>query len=267
MFFVTCQAQIERKTYNSSEFPKTIQIPFEKVYLHLDRSYYTAGDDIWFKGYLVNAKSNEFFSNSNNLYVELLSPDSKIIKRLAIRMDKGLGNGDFHLGDSIPSGHGEPLFLIDGMAVDLDVIATFPVSDVDKVEVLKNGASSAIFGMQGGHGVISIFTKQGNERSSKPVFHSINQKVNGFYEARLFYAPKYNVRLPEHEKPDLRTTIHWEPNIITDKNGNAIISFSKADNTSSIKLNIEGISESGIPLTGKVNYEVKSPNVCHTGCK
>ncbi|NJK95698.1 MAG: hypothetical protein HC905_13010 [Bacteroidales bacterium] len=43
--------------------------------------------------------------NSNTLYVELVSPGSKIIETKVIRMDKGLGHGDFHLGDSIPSGN------------------------------------------------------------------------------------------------------------------------------------------------------------------
>ena len=30
-------------------------IPQEKVYLHLDKPYYGAGEKIWFKEYLVNA--------------------------------------------------------------------------------------------------------------------------------------------------------------------------------------------------------------------
>lgn len=30
----------------------------EKLYLHLDKPYYGAGDNIWYKGYLVNATSH-----------------------------------------------------------------------------------------------------------------------------------------------------------------------------------------------------------------
>ncbi|HSC37575.1 MAG TPA: hypothetical protein VLD19_06890, partial [Chitinophagaceae bacterium] len=47
---------------------------FEKTYLHTDRSYYSAGEDIWFKAYLVNGQSNYSTTSSNNLYVELVGP-------------------------------------------------------------------------------------------------------------------------------------------------------------------------------------------------
>jgi len=39
----------------ATDFKKHIEIQFEKVYLHLDRPYYSAGDDIWIKAYLVDA--------------------------------------------------------------------------------------------------------------------------------------------------------------------------------------------------------------------
>jgi len=81
-----------------------LKLFFEKVYLHTDREHYLAGEDIWFKAYLVNAQTNQLFNTSNNLYVELISPDAKIIERKVIHLDKGLGNGDFKLNDSITTG-------------------------------------------------------------------------------------------------------------------------------------------------------------------
>jgi hypothetical protein len=76
---------------------------FEKVYLHLDRTYYAPGDDIWFKAYLVNASNNILINTSNNLYVELIDPLSTIISRRVIRIDS-IGVGDFHLPDSAEGG-------------------------------------------------------------------------------------------------------------------------------------------------------------------
>ena len=81
-----------------------IKLFFEKVYLHIDRTYYISGDDIWFQAYLVNAQSNYPVSTSNNLYVELINPLNKIINREVIRLDNGLGTGDFKLDDSIAGG-------------------------------------------------------------------------------------------------------------------------------------------------------------------
>jgi len=50
----------------------------EKVYLHLDRENYLAGDDIWFKAYLIDAMDHLATDHSNNLHVELISPSSKL---------------------------------------------------------------------------------------------------------------------------------------------------------------------------------------------
>ncbi|MVN23437.1 hypothetical protein [Mucilaginibacter arboris] len=78
---------------------------FEKVYLHTDRENYVSGENSWFKAYLVNAQTNVPISSSKNLYVELISPEAKIIDREVIRLNNGTGNGDFKLQDSIPSGN------------------------------------------------------------------------------------------------------------------------------------------------------------------
>ena len=50
------------------------QYPNEKVYLHLDKPYYTVGDDIWLKGYVTIGAYNHLSGLSKILYVELISP-------------------------------------------------------------------------------------------------------------------------------------------------------------------------------------------------
>jgi len=101
--FVCCPAYAQ-KNEPASEDKKSIKLFFEKSYLQLDRGYYSTGEDIWFSAYLVNGKSSSLTSTSNNLYVELLSPKSEVLDRKMIRLDAGLGRGDFKLKDSIPSG-------------------------------------------------------------------------------------------------------------------------------------------------------------------
>lgn len=76
----------------------------EKLYLHTDRDNYFPGDDIWFKAYLVNSSDRFLTDHSRNLHVELISPDSRIIDSRIVRLDKGLGHGDFHLSGKLPSG-------------------------------------------------------------------------------------------------------------------------------------------------------------------
>lgn len=81
-----------------------VKLFFEKAYLFTDRSYYSAGDDIWYSAFLLNGQTNLLSSTSNNLYVEIISPSSEVLERKMIHLNNGLGKGDFKLGDSIPSG-------------------------------------------------------------------------------------------------------------------------------------------------------------------
>jgi hypothetical protein len=73
----------------------------EKIYVHTDRSTYFIGEDLWYKAYNVRASNNLLFDNSNILYVELISSDSKIIARNKTNLEMGLGHGDFQLQDSL----------------------------------------------------------------------------------------------------------------------------------------------------------------------
>lgn len=78
--------------------------PQEKIYIHFDKPYYAAGDDIWFRGYLVNALTHQPSELSRVMYVSLISPADTIVQRLALRKDKGNFNGSFQLDDALPAG-------------------------------------------------------------------------------------------------------------------------------------------------------------------
>lgn len=59
-----------------------------------------------------------------------------------------------------------------------------------------------------------------------------------------FYSPRYAVA-PAVMEPDYRSTIHWEPNISTDQNGRARVSFYASDITGKYTVKIAGIDGTG----------------------
>jgi hypothetical protein len=59
----------------------------EKAYLQTDKPYYSAGEKIWFKGYVVNATTHLPKSLSQFLYVELLDKSNAVITRVKIKKD------------------------------------------------------------------------------------------------------------------------------------------------------------------------------------
>lgn len=62
-------------------------IPGEKLYLHLDKPFYGAGENIWFKGYLVNAISHKNDAKSNFIITELVNRTDSVLQRKKIRRD------------------------------------------------------------------------------------------------------------------------------------------------------------------------------------
>ena len=57
----------------------------------------------------------------------------------------------------------EPLYLLDGIQVDEDEIIGINPSDIERMDVLKDAASTAIYGARGANGVVVITTKKGKK--------------------------------------------------------------------------------------------------------
>ena len=62
---------------------------------------------------------------------------------------------------------------------------------------------------------------------------------------KQFYKPRYAVIDTSHHLPDLRSTIDWEPNINTNANGEANVSFYAANKPSTYTLTMEGTDKNG----------------------
>ncbi|MCO5936927.1 hypothetical protein NAF17_15395 [Mucilaginibacter sp. RB4R14] len=75
--------------------------PQEKVHIHFDKPFYSIGDDIWFKAYLVNTETHELSALSKVLYVDLLDDRDSVHQTVVVPIENGLGKGDFKLTDSL----------------------------------------------------------------------------------------------------------------------------------------------------------------------
>lgn len=144
-------------------------------------------------------------------------------------------------------GGGTPLFLLDGMQIDADFVMSISPMDIESIEVLK-GNSAAIYGSRGGNGVIALYSKKGvNAGAGQAAAGTATAKLMGYYKTREFFSPSYQVAREEHNLPDLRSTVYWNPAVKTDSTGKARISFYNADQVQSLRVNLEGLSPRGQP--------------------
>ena len=61
----------------------------------------------------------------------------------------------------------DPLIVVDGLIVDNDFLGSLDMNDVASFEILKDAASSAIYGSRGANGVILVTTKDGESGKTK----------------------------------------------------------------------------------------------------
>jgi TonB-dependent SusC/RagA subfamily outer membrane receptor len=126
-------------------------------------------------------------------------------------------------------------------------IATMDTFTVERVELLK-GPRAAIYGSRGANGVILIYTNKGVGQKRRAVL-APDFTIPGHAAERVFYSPKYDVKIDAHNTADYRATLYWNPSVTTDEEGNATIEFFNSDTVKKIQLSIEGLSPDGIPGT------------------
>ena len=80
----------------------------------------------------------------------------------------------------------KPLYVIDGMPADDDLVASISNSDIESVTVLKDAASNALYGARGANGVVLITTKRGTTKDAKIT-------VEGKWGNNQRALPNYNV--------------------------------------------------------------------------
>ena len=149
--------------------------------------------------------------------------------------------------------------IVDGMYMEPDYLSMIPPNDVESVEVLRTIGNIAIYGSRGSNGVLIINTKRGGSDSyyARYVPGITTFNPQGYYIAREFYSPDYDTPKLNKELPDLRTTVFWTPNLLTDASGKASFEFFTASEAGTYKVIAEGVDGKGGLTRRILRFEVK----------
>ena len=152
-----------------------------------------------------------------------------------------------------------PAFYVDNIEVDISYAKSIHQADIDFIDILNTGHASAAYSLKA-QGIIAIYTKQGSGNKRKVTdkkLGSINFKLDGFYTEREFYAPDYSLVDRNRDREDRRTTLYWKPNIISNGYKNAEVTFYTSDDKGRFQMEIEGITNTGIPIHTTAFFEVE----------
>ncbi|WP_231459080.1 carboxypeptidase regulatory-like domain-containing protein [Pedobacter sp. Leaf132] len=168
---------------------------------------------------------------------------------------------DYNQGKKIPMG-----VFINGMLVDVNQLNTIQTSTIESVEIFLRDELGLVNRANNINGVLVINQKKapkGTKISKSqlldmlPKNYEVTFSPQGYDKERQFYMPKYDV--PANlNRNDLRTTIYWNPKVITDKaTGTSSFDFYNADGKGQYKVVVEGIDENGNVGRSIFRYTVK----------
>jgi hypothetical protein len=102
LFLISFLVQLQAQEIKSRNDAKK-QLLFEKLYVHVDREFYSPGDVIWMKVYQVNGITNQLNANYRNIFVQLVSDKGKVVQDIILFSINGQAAGEFRT-DSLLSG-------------------------------------------------------------------------------------------------------------------------------------------------------------------
>ena len=125
----------------------------------------------------------------------------------------------------------------------------FDLLDVDDIkDVFYSPATSVgpLYGSAAGNGAIVVTTKNGFIQKNKMNSNIQTITTLGYQQTVEFYSPAYDTEAKkESVKPDLRSTIYWNPSVQVDESGTVHVSFYTADSAADYGVVIEGVCTSG----------------------
>jgi hypothetical protein len=77
----------------------------EKVYVHVDRTFYAAGEKAWFKIYLVDGFVHQPLNSSKVAYLEILDDTNNPVIQTKINLEEGAGYGSVVIPATLNSGN------------------------------------------------------------------------------------------------------------------------------------------------------------------
>ncbi|GAB3959639.1 hypothetical protein GCM10028805_56130 [Spirosoma harenae] len=153
----------------------------------------------------------------------------------------------------------QPLYLMDGVPVqdpDGNALMQFNSSDIERIELLKNGGTTGIYGVRGGNGVIAFYTKRNRSMQGDPRTKEGMTPIQfiGYPSVqREFYVPRYDGEATTNTisgPVDQRDVLYWKPLMQTDSQGHSQLRFPLSDVVRTVRVVVQGITADGRPVLG-----------------
>jgi hypothetical protein len=167
----------------------------------------------------------------------------------AVRTLHSMGKGYLQSAEAV-----EPYYILDGVRVPKQTIASTNANMISRVEVLTP-AAAMLYGSGSHAGAIAFYTKSWKELNNSIPTRTVIQQLSGYNQQKEFYSPDYST-VSDYIDPDYRKTLLWIPDVRFDNNGKANINFYTSDDTGAYLILCEGRSANDLIGTGQSVFYV-----------
>ena len=192
------------------------------------------------------------------------------IKVLALGLiyDANTGTGNFYVFNDYSRGQRTPVqVFIKGMPVDVNALNSLNPNDIESVEVFLKDELGLVNSANNSDGALVVNLKKAPEtqkisyqqlKDMMPLANEITFTPKGYAPVKTFYLPRYDG--PRDTQPgaaDIRSTIYWNPNVVTGKTGTSTIQYFNSDGVGTYRAIIEGLDKDGNIGREVYRYTVK----------
>ncbi|WP_430411684.1 hypothetical protein [Kordia sp.] len=102
LFSFSMFSQTENAAENS--YTEYFKLPRETIFLHLNKTTYLSGEEIWFKGYAYDQKNQLTSKATTNFNIGIYDADGKEVKKALFKGENGVTKGNFAIDSTFVSG-------------------------------------------------------------------------------------------------------------------------------------------------------------------
>lgn len=138
-----------------------------------------------------------------------------------------------------------PFLILDGIPVrDHEALFAIPNTQVEKIKLMNSRYFIRDMCLEG---IIEISTTKGDLKATSMEIPGLRQEFEAPLQGSGFNSPQYLTDDQKNSRiPDCRNTLYWDPDIKTDKNGDAIAEFYTSDEPGDYLIMVEGITDDGL---------------------
>ncbi len=234
-------AELLKKSNTQWLEPVAVKGVSRQRFLELDKLY-TSGFFSGYDGYPIDVTNDPTAMSSSTIFHYLVGkiPGLQIVAAAS--------------GATLMYRGGSPVLFLDQARISSEDMAFVPVSDIAYVKFFRPpfyggpavGGGTGVDGT-GMSGALAIYTRRGADIPLMKDFSGLEMvSVAGYSPIKKFYSPDYSVEESHHALKDVRSTLYWNPYILTDeKNRKVQISFYNNDISSSYRIILEGVTHEG----------------------